>query len=532
MQIRGQICFSSTMKIVNPFTHTESPLLIIAGPGAGKTYTLVERVLHLVRQNIQAENIMVATFTEKAAKELITRVSTKLLEEGFRVNLNEMYIGTLHSIFLRILEDHREFTRLQRNYRILDAFDQKYFVFRYMDEFLAVENSEELVGKATSAKWYKAGRVVGHLSTISEECLNADVLLKSDVPAIKAMGEFQKIYQAKLKAENCLDFSGIQTEILHLLENQPEILERLQDKLEYIMVDEYQDTNTIQERILLLLANKHKRIAVVGDDDQGLYRFRGATIRNILEFPDNFAEGECKQARLTTNYRSHPEIIDFYNRWMEECDWENNGKVFRYQKTITPREDEFVDNASVIKVSAGGSRENYFNEVYEFIKNLEDNGKITDYNQIAFLFQSVKNQNVQALAEFLESKDIKVFSPRSALFFEREEIRLLLGALIFIFPNLFDELKWSDNAKLEIWDIYSQKKKTPARIFLINSTIRKFSRRLTHSMPSSEKLKRKISIWTKRTNRRNYAAIVICVFIVIRELIRGWFVVSCSLFVV
>lgn len=441
---------------VNPITTVNSPLLIIAGPGAGKTWTLVERVVHLVKQGVAAENLMVATFTEKAAKELITRVSNKLLELNLKVNLNEMYIGTLHSIFLRFLEEHREFTSLKRNYRILDDFDQKYFVFRYIDEFIAVENSNLLLGEDKGAKWFKAGRVINHISKVSEECLDAQLLLQSEVAEIKAMGEFERIYKAKLTAENCLDFSGIQTEILYLLETQPQILEQFQDKLQYIMVDEYQDTNTIQERILLLLAKKHKRICVVGDDDQGLYRFRGATIRNILEFPDNFEKGECKFAKLTTNYRSHPHIIDFYNRWMEECDWTEGEKVFRFEKTITPREAEFTSNPSVIKVSAGGTSQDYFDEVYQFIKHLEESKKITNYNQIAFLFQSVRNENVTALADYLEARDIKVFSPRSALFFKRQEIRLMLGALIFIFPNFFEDLKWSETAELEVWNEYQQ----------------------------------------------------------------------------
>ncbi len=121
---------STTGLTVDPITSIATPLLIIAGPGSGKTYTLVERTLHLVKQGVDAENIMVATFTEKAAKELITRVSNRLLELNFKVNLNEMYIGTLHSIFLRFLEEHREFTRLKRSYRVLDDFDQKYFVYR------------------------------------------------------------------------------------------------------------------------------------------------------------------------------------------------------------------------------------------------------------------------------------------------------------------------------------------------------------------------------------------------------------------
>lgn len=109
---------------------TEGPLLIIAGPGSGKTKTLVERVVHLVTKGVSPTNILVATFTEKAAAELVTRISNRLLELKLKVNLNEMYVGTLHSIFLRIVDDHREFTRLKRNFRVLDQFDQRYLIFR------------------------------------------------------------------------------------------------------------------------------------------------------------------------------------------------------------------------------------------------------------------------------------------------------------------------------------------------------------------------------------------------------------------
>jgi DNA helicase-2/ATP-dependent DNA helicase PcrA len=447
---------SSISAFVNPIFTTEKPLLIIAGPGAGKTYALVERTVQLVKQGIKAENIMVATFTEKAAKELVTRISNRFLELNFKVNLNEMYIGTLHSIFLRFLEENREYTRLKKSYRVLDDFEQKYFVYRYINVFLSIDGSELLLGTYKGGKWQKAQKVIGYVSKITEECLNADELIKSDIPAIQVMGHFQKIYQEKLSEENCLDFSNIQSEILHLLENQPQVLEKLQDKIQYFMVDEYQDTNTIQERILLLLAKKHNRVCVVGDDDQGLYRFRGATIRNILEFPQNFADGECQKAELVTNYRSHPHIIDFYNKWMQEISWEEDGKMFRFSKKVKPRDAEFVDNPSVIKVSSKGSPATYYDEVYKFIKTLKDSGKVTDYNQIAFLFRSVKHDDAIGLASYLEERDIKIFSPRSALFFEREEIQLLLGAIIFIFPNLFEDLKWNEEAKLDIWDTYEQ----------------------------------------------------------------------------
>lgn len=439
--------------LVDPITTTESPLLIIAGPGAGKTYTLVERVLHLVRNGVAPENILIATFTEKAAKELVTRVSNRLLELNLRLNLNEMYIGTLHSMFLRILDEHREHTRLKRSYRILDAFDQQYFVYRYMNEFAAIEDAEAVLGSFAGGKWQKSQTVVGCVSKLAEECLDPDVLIKSTEPKIRVMGRFYKLYQEKLAEENCLDFSTIQSEMLHLIENRPEILGKLQDKLQYLMIDEYQDTNTIQEKIVLMLADKHKRICVVGDDDQGLYRFRGATIRNILEFPQNFAPGECKKAKLVTNYRSHPGIIDFYNRWMDGTNWTENGVTFRFEKTIVPREADFAEYPSAIKIRANNEA-TYFEEVYQFIKTLEDSGKLTDYNQIAFLFRSVKHSTAIGLADYLEERGIRVFSPRSALFFDRTEIKLLLGALIFIFPNLFEDLKWAEDAELEIWDRY------------------------------------------------------------------------------
>ena len=108
--------------------HTDGPVLVIAAPGSGKTKTLVERTVHLIQSGVSSESIMIATFTEKAAKELVTRISNRLLEEGISANLSEMYIGTLHSLFLRFLEEHREFTRLKNGYRLLDEFEQSFII--------------------------------------------------------------------------------------------------------------------------------------------------------------------------------------------------------------------------------------------------------------------------------------------------------------------------------------------------------------------------------------------------------------------
>lgn len=438
---------------------TEGPVLIIAGPGSGKTMTLVERLVFLVLKGVKPEQILVATFTEKAAKELITRVSNRLLELDLRINLNEMYIGTLHSIFLRILEENREFTRLKRNYRLLDDFDQKYFLFRKINSYLKVDNCELLLGDHKVNRWDKAKNLIFYLNRVGEECLNPDDLIKSEDASIVAIGKFYEIYRSQLAEENALDFSTIQEEALYLLENKPEVLNKLHKSITHLMIDEYQDTNTIQEKIIFLLAGKSKNLCVVGDDDQGLYRFRGATIRNILEFPLNFSANECKQITLTTNYRSHPGIIEFYNNWMTRCDWKSNGKTFRYEKTITPRSEKFDSYPSVIKVGREGDWDEYYEEVYDFISHLQKDGSLKDLNQIAFLFKSVKNENVIGLANFLEGKGISVFSPRSALFFDREEIQLMLGAIIFIFPNLFEDLKWNETASLPVWAEYEKWKK-------------------------------------------------------------------------
>lgn len=455
-------------------TTTDGPLLIIAGPGSGKTKTLVERILFLIQvKKVAPENILVATFTDKAAKELITRVSNRLLELNIKVNLNEMYIGTLHSIFLRFLEDNREFTRLKKNYAFLDQFDQAYLVYSNFDKFSDIEDIELVAGEKNTSMWDRSHELIKQLNKISEEYLDVSKLKKSKHPEVRALGKAYEAYIELLHGENSLDFSSIQVEALELLAKHPKVLKDLQDKIQYLMIDEYQDTNTIQEMILLKLAGKHNNICVVGDDDQGLYRFRGATIRNILEFPDNFKKNQCKKVKLTTNYRSHPGIIDFYNRWMQEIDWKEGRKQFRFDKIVEPRKEKFTKNPSVIKVSSDKSEEDYQKEVLSFIRTLEKEKILDDHNQIAFLFRSVKNDGVLHLAHYLENNGINVFSPRSALFFERREITLAIGCLIFIFPRLFEWLKWNDKAELGIWQFYENCKREFANELRVNKNANK-----------------------------------------------------------
>ena len=433
---------------------TEGPLLIIAGPGSGKTFTLVERIYYLISEKgIPPEHIFVSTFTEKAAAELITRVSSRLAADNIAVNLNEMDIGTFHSICLRFLEENREFTRLKRNFTLLDQFDQQYFLYQHLSDYQEIEGSEHIIN---GWGWQGAANLMTWVNKVSEEALDPEDLRNASEPEVQALGRCYQQYQKHLEEENCLDFSTIQVEALHLLENHLEILDDIRTKIQYLMVDEYQDTNTIQERILFKLAKPDFNLCVVGDDDQGLYRFRGATIRNILEFPQNdFSGAVCEQVRLTTNYRSHPDIIEFYNQWMGALDWEADGKPFRYGKFIVPNaEQEFTDMPTVLKVSGDPETENWHAEVLAFLNCFKDSGALTDWNQVAFLFWSVRNKKVVALAKALEEGGIPVYSPRSNQFFDREEIRLMIGALIFLFPQFPQVRKWKEDAKLEIWNYY------------------------------------------------------------------------------
>ena len=260
---------------------TEGPVLIIAGPGSGKTFTLVERIVYLIKhKGVAPESLFVVTFTDKAARELTTRISNRLTELGIKFNLNEMYLGTFHSICLRILEDFREFTRLKRSFTLFDQFDQQYFLYQRIKEFRELPDAQLVMGDDQSGRWAQSESLLKWLNKVSEEALDAVTLAAAPEVEIRALAACFAKYQELLHENNSLDFSGIQYEALQLLEKRPEVLAQLREKLTYLMVDEYQDTNTIQERILLLLAGEKRNLCVVGDDDQGLYRFRGATSLN------------------------------------------------------------------------------------------------------------------------------------------------------------------------------------------------------------------------------------------------------------
>lgn len=444
---------------------------MIAGPGSGKSKTLIERTIHLVvDKHIPAENILLATFTEKAAKELVTRISNRAIELNVVINISDMLIGTLHSIFLRLLDEYREFTPLKRNYRTLDQFDQQYLIYQHNKRFAKIDSIKELLKNNQEIYYWSSACTLSQLiNKVADENLDLDKLAQCESIKLRALAEVTRTYRAILEEENALDFSLIQTYFWNLIQNE-DILSEIRARIHYLMIDEYQDTNRIQEQILLKLAAPENRICVVGDDDQALYRFRGATVENILRFQENFKvspdggdlEGAvCPKIELSKNYRSHHDIIDFYNRWMEQTwaekdesgSWSDGDRCYRHEKIIENASIQTPESApytGVVKVM-GANAENWFENFYQFIEKLKTNRKITDYNQIAVLARSVKNSNVINLAQYLEEHGVPVFSPRADLFFARREIRLIIGAFAFLFPKTLELKEWYDTkARLKV----------------------------------------------------------------------------------
>ena len=421
-------------------TATDGPVLIIAGPGTGKTFTLVKRIAYLVlEKHVTPSEIMAVTFTEKAARELLTRISDEFLKYDAHININEMYIGTFHAVCLRLLKENSEYSDNDKPLRMMDAFEQSYLVCRNIEAFNCLHDYSKIF--TSGSRWKQAQEICRYVNQIMEELTDVDALLSDRDRDMRFLGKVAERYRDLLKRNRVMDFSSIQTRTWQMLKEHPSVLEKIRQSIRYIMVDEYQDTNYIQEQLVFLLAGDRKNICVVGDDDQGMYRFRGATIRNILEFPSKFPAGKCTIIHLNKNYRSKPDIIRFYNRWMDNTEGVNlfNWDKYRYEKQIEAADQEASSEPAVY--TCGGDEISEREDLLRMIRDLMDNGCISDLNQVACLFRSVKSDEAAALGSFLESKGIPVYSPRSDMFFERQEVKQLLGCLMLCFRSYLSDLR-------------------------------------------------------------------------------------------
>ena len=281
--------------------HTEGPLLIIAGAGSGKTRVVTTKIAFLIKEkNIYPSNILAITFTNKAAREMKDRVA-KLLN----TDVESMWIGTFHSICVRILRRHIDRLGYERSFTIYDRDDQKTLIKECIRE------------KDIDKEMYKDAYVLSRISDLKDRGTSPQEYINESLGDFREsnIAQLYDLYQKKLKKYNSLDFDDLIIKTVEVLEKNLDILEKYQEQFKYVFVDEYQDTNKIQYRLVKLLSDKYRNISVVGDDNQSIYSWRGADIRNILEFEKDFKGGET--ILLEQNYRSTQNILDVANRVIE-----------------------------------------------------------------------------------------------------------------------------------------------------------------------------------------------------------------------
>ena len=327
--------------------HYEGPLLILAGAGSGKTRVLTHRVAWLIEEkNVNPWNIMAITFTNKAAGEMRDRVEAMLGGA-----LGGVWVATFHSTCVRILRRYIDRIGFENNFTIYDSEDQK-SVIKEICKRLQIDT-----------KLYRERFFMAEISAAKDEMLSpVDYALKAQGDQrMQKVAEVYKEYQRQLFDNNALDFDDLIYRTVELFQSCPEVLEQYQERFRFIMVDEYQDTNTAQFKLVSLLAAKYRNLCVVGDDDQSIYRFRGANIGNILNFEQFFPDAEV--IRLEQNYRSTQNILNAANAVIshnkgrkEKTLWTDNGEgeKIRFRQFMNSFEEaEYVAGIISQKVGAG-----------------------------------------------------------------------------------------------------------------------------------------------------------------------------------
>jgi DNA helicase-2/ATP-dependent DNA helicase PcrA len=407
-------------------SETEGPMLIIAGPGSGKTLVLIVRTLNILLQGLaEPREILLCTFTQKAAFELRDRLSLSAKKLGYSGNLSEILIGTINGICNEFLLRYRHRTPLGNDYEVLDDLTQQLFLFENFTDIFGPERDNGYLGR-WNTRWTAISGAQRYFNKITEELVEPTRLLRSVDPFVRAIGQAYQTYEEKLIDFNCIDFAH-QHKLFHQLLEDAEIRESIIGKLRYVMVDEYQDTNYVQEQILLALAGETRNLCVVGDEDQALYRFRGATVRNILEFSRQVRG--CRTITLSVNYRSHEQIVNAYNRFMSSWDWRNRtgGAPYRHNKTIMPNPEEiFTDYPAIFSIwgERGLDEARRFADLVAFLK---DHRVIEDESQVALLLHSVRMDHSGPYLRALNERGIRAFCPRARSYFENEEVMHLVG---------------------------------------------------------------------------------------------------------
>lgn len=392
----------------------DGPCLVLAGAGSGKTRTIVYRVAFLLEHGVDPRNILLLTFTNKAAREMLGRVELLLGAPP-----KGLWGGTFHSVCHRILRRFATRAGYRENFTILDEEDSRSLIKATLKD-LDID---------VKARRFPSPSVINSILSYSR---NARVSLEDALeakhprffPILDDLKKINSLYIDRKRAANAMDFDDLLLVVLDLLKSNPDLAARLSDQFRFILVDEYQDTNPVQAELVTLLAARHKNILVVGDDAQSIYSFRAADIKNILNFPKTFPE--AKTFRLETNYRSTPEILNLANDIIA-----NNEHQF--PKTLRP-----VKSSSVkpqLAPAASSAEEAKY--IAEMILSLRDEGvKLRD---IAVLFRATHHS--QALEFELTKRDIPYEYRGGMRFFERSHIKDAL-AFLRVRDNPSDQTAW------------------------------------------------------------------------------------------
>ncbi|MFP4698201.1 MAG: DNA helicase PcrA [Eubacteriales bacterium] len=389
--------------------HTEGPLLLLAGAGSGKTRVLTHRIAYLIEEKgIMPWNILAITFTNKAAKEMRERVDNLIGLGGENV-----WVSTFHSTCVRILRRHVDKIGYDKTFAIYDTDDQKIVIREVLKELDFDKNL------------YPERSVLNTISSAKDKVLSPleyEKEVKGDYRK-ENIAKAYKLYQKKLKSNNALDFDDLLMKTVELFSLRPDVLDEYQERFKYIMIDEYQDTNRVQYELVKLLAKKYQNLCVVGDDDQSIYKFRGANIGNILGFEKDFSDATV--IKLEQNYRSTKTILQaandvIANNWgrKDKTLWTSNeeGELIEFVKLNNEYEEAlFIAN--------------------EIMNQIDDNRK--DYNDFAILYRT------NAQSRVLEEKFVKNNIPYKLVggvnFYQRKEIKDILAYLKTI-NNAKDDL--------------------------------------------------------------------------------------------
>ena len=381
---------------------TEGPVLILAGAGSGKTTVLVNRLSYILSQmNVSPYRILAITFTNKAALEMKTRIKAQIGEVA-----ENMWIGTFHSMCVRILRSDIDRLGYERDFVIYDTTDSKALIKECMKELDLNE------------KTYPIRSVMSTISRAKDDVMSPEVfekVYKNDY-RMNIISKVYDLYQRKIKKNNALDFDDLIVKTIQLLTENKDIRDKYQDKFQYIMVDEYQDTNNAQYMLISLLAGKYRNLCVVGDDDQSIYKFRGANIHNILDFEMEFPDAVT--IKLEQNYRSTSNILNAANAVIA-----NNKE--RKGKNLWTEKGE-GEKITIFNASNEHDEGDYICRCVE--EHVKNGG---EYSDCAVLYRI--NAQSRVIEEMLMRKNIPYRVLAGLRFYDRKEIKDIIAYLRVIY---------------------------------------------------------------------------------------------------